>query len=202
MGDTEEPRGVSRQEKRERIHALYPVRRRPSEVFAERLKAIRKARQQSQTEVSRRMTEVGRPMSKPALLRIEKGSAPEDGGRILTLDEALAFCSVLGIAPATMLSPPEGELVWLDDEHGVDGEALRNWLHLGAVFSPATTREKLRKDIEQVVLSHAQALQDANRLGDEAGVRDAVRSLAKSAIRYSTELDTRGVAGEVEESAS
>src|SRR5262245_2425001 len=124
-----------RREKRERLHALYPVRLRPSEVFAQRLKATRTDRHLSQTELARRTTDTGRPMAKPALLRIEKGQPPEMGGRGLSLDEALAFCSVLGTAPATMLSPPEGELVWLTDDEAVDGDGLRDWFRHGAVFS-------------------------------------------------------------------
>jgi hypothetical protein len=127
-------------------------------------------------------------------LRIEKGSTPEEGGRGLSLDEALAFCSVLQAAPANMLSPAEGELVWLTADRGVDGEGLRNWLRFGAVFSPATTREKLRDDIEEIVLGLAQALLDAYRSGDNAGVLDAMRALARSAVTYSKELEERGVA--------
>lgn len=184
----------SRERKRQWMHEKYPVRPRPSEVFAERLRVTRKDRHLSQTELARKMTDVGRPMSKPALLRIEKGAVPEEGGRGLSLDEALAFCAVLGAAPATMLSPPEDELVWLTEEDAVNGEALRNWLRFGAVFSPATTREKLREDIEQYVLGYAQAILDAHRGKDEAGVLDAMKGLARSAVKYSEELEKRGVA--------
>lgn len=189
-----QPRAAAKRRKREVIHKLHPVRRRPSEVFAERLKAIRSDRRVSQTELAQQMTEAGRPLSKRALMGIEKGKPAEEGGRGLSLDEALSLCYLLRAAPATMLSPAEGELVWLTDaEGGVDGEGLRNWLHHGAVFSPATTREKLRKDIEQVVLAYAQTLLDAQRGGDQAGVLDAVRGLARSAVNYSRELDQRGV---------
>jgi transcriptional regulator with XRE-family HTH domain len=185
-------RATARDKKRERLHKAHPVRPRPSEVFAARLKVIRRDRDVSQTELAQRMTEAGRPMSKRALLGIEKGK--EEGGRGLSLDEALSLCYLLRAAPATMLSPAEDELVWLTDDAGVDGDALRNWLRYGAVFSPATTREKLREDIEQVVLGYAQALLDAHKGNDGAGVRDAVMGLARSAVTYRKELDERGVA--------
>jgi transcriptional regulator with XRE-family HTH domain len=183
---------LAQQRKREAIHKKYPVRPRPSEVFAGKLKTTRKQRLVSQTELAQKMTEAGRPMSRRALLGIEKGK--EVGGRGLLLDEAIALCELLGAAPTTMLTPAREGLIWLTDDAGVDGEGLRNFLQHGAAFSPATTREKLRVDIEQVVLAYAQALLDAQRGGDQAGVRDAVRGLARSAVTYAKELDVRGVA--------
>lgn len=185
-------RATAQQRKREAIHAKYPVRPRPSEVFAEKLKAIRTDRRVSQTELAQRMTEAGRPMSKRALMGIEKGK--QEGGRGLSLDEAIALCQLLRAAPATMLTPAEGELVWLTDDTGTDGDGLRNWWSHGAVFSPAATREKLREDIEQVVLAYAQALLDADKGGDNAGVLDAMKGLARSAYAYGKELEERGVA--------
>jgi transcriptional regulator with XRE-family HTH domain len=79
-------------------------KRRPSEVFAVRLRETRKARNLSQTELARRMTNAGRPMSKEALLRIENGT------RGLSLDEAIALIAVLFAVPPHLLTPPGDEM--------------------------------------------------------------------------------------------
>ena len=131
-------------------------------------------------------------MSKRALLGIEKGK--EEGGRGLSLDEAIGLSKLLGASLSTMLTPAGEGLVWLTDDAAVDGDGLRNWFRHGAVFGPASTREKLRDEIEQVVLAYAQALLDAKKGDDQAGLLDAARGLARSAVTYRKELDERGVA--------
>ena len=91
--------------KRRRLEGL-----RPSEIFARRLREVRTARGESQETLAQTMTERGAcPLSKAALLRIEKGKGFDEGGRGLSLDEAIALAAVLNAAPAHLLTPPEGE---------------------------------------------------------------------------------------------
>jgi transcriptional regulator with XRE-family HTH domain len=147
----------------------------PSEVFASRLRAIRKERGLSQDDVARRMTEGGRPLSKVALLRIEKGT------RGLSLDEALALARVLDVAPAHLLSPPDGSTVSLTDNVAVDGAGLRNWLLFGEPLlheTPTGRRAHMRMRFAAAVETYAQALVDAKNGGDTAGVENAKRMLA------------------------
>jgi transcriptional regulator with XRE-family HTH domain len=164
------------------------VRKRPSEVFGERLTETRAARGSiSQAELARRMTEAGYPMDKAAVLRVEKGK------RGLSLDEALGFCAVLNVAPAYMLTPPDSTFIALTDKFGMDAEALREWLQFALWnWTPAPDedhfRAGLRDRFENVAAQLAQALVDANRGGDKVGTQSAVLALARAAQSYEAEL--------------
>jgi transcriptional regulator with XRE-family HTH domain len=160
--------------------------RRPSEVFATRLRETRKARGFSQTELAQQMTEQGQPMSKAALLRIENGE------RGLSLDEALAFAAVLYAVPAHLLSPPDDAIVRLTDKLGVDGEGLRAWLVHGYEFIATASdyhRGERAKSLEKIVLANAQALVDARRGKDKAGEVAALKQLAETSLVYRSQLE-------------
>jgi transcriptional regulator with XRE-family HTH domain len=172
--------------------------KRPSEVFATRLREIRRARDLSQTELAHRMTESGRPLSKAALLRIERCE------RGLSLDEALALAAILHVAPAHLLSPPGEEIVWLTDNVGVDGEGLRAWLLHGDDFIATASdyhRGEHARALERVVLAHAKALVDAQHGEDKAGMRSQLAALGQVALDYQQALEDRGfeLASEPEE---
>lgn len=171
---------------------------RPSEVFAKRLKAMRKLRGLTQTELAEQMTAAGRELDRAAILRIEKGTSSQVGGRGLSLDEALALMWVLPAVPAQMLTPPEGD--WLavtEAAPGVDGEGLRNWFAFGdpllampAAVDSDETRAVLRERLERVVLAHALALADASRSNDTAGIKAAGAAIV-DAVRDYDELTRR-----------
>ncbi len=150
---------------------------RPSDVFASRLRETRLARGLSQTELANRMTEAGRPLSKAALLRIETGQ------RGLSLDEALALAQLLQIAPAHLLSPPDGARVMLTEKAGVDGAGMRNWLLFGdpLLLTPEGRRSKSRTRMALTVEAFALAITDAKRGGDRAGA-DAARAALEAAV--------------------
>ena len=154
---------------------------RPREVFAARLRETRKARGFSQTELAHRMTERGHPMSRAALLRVERGE------RGLSLDEALALAAELFVAPAHLLSPPDGEFVWLTDRFGVDGEGMRAWLLHGDDFV-ATWGDYQAGEREsafgRALLVHAKAYIDAERGDDKAGKARELAELVKAAAAY------------------
>lgn len=154
-------------------------KRRPSEVFAARLRETRKARGLSQTELARRMTESGRPLSKEALLRIENGT------RGLSLDEALALTAVLFVVPPHLLTPPGDEIVWLTDKVGVDGEGMRAWLRYGDAFiaHSGDLPDELVADRALAALgAHALALVDAIRGDDKAGKLEAFHALEQTVL--------------------
>lgn len=163
-----------------------------SEVFALRLRETRRARDLSQSEVARRMTEAGRPMGKASLLRVENDT------RGPTLDEAFALAQVLFAATANLLSPPEGALVALTDKVAVDGGGLRNWLLTGVGIPvwPEAPRDEdrgtLRVWFEDAVTAHAVALADAYRARDKAGIRAAVEAILASVGRYEQALKLAG----------
>jgi hypothetical protein len=128
----------------------------------------------SQAELGRRMREAGYPLDKAAVLRIEKGE------RGISLDEALAFASVLAAVPAQMLTPPGDEFVYLTKNVGVDGEGIRAWLRFGDSFiahSGDLPDELFQDRAMQAMAIHARALVDAERNEDKAGIQEAFRAM-------------------------
>lgn len=164
----------------ERRAAKGAKRLRPSEVFARRLSETRKARGLTQTDLAQLMTTEGYPMTKPAVLRIEKGS------RGLLLDEALTIAAVLRAVPAHLLSPPEGELIRLTNDIDVDGAGLRDFFRFGLPFTfpPEWTRARSSARFEVEMFKHAQALVDAKRGNDRAGMAEARDALVMTAARH------------------
>jgi transcriptional regulator with XRE-family HTH domain len=159
-----------------------------AEVFARRLRETRRARGWTQAELAQRVTEVGRPLSRAAVMQIESGR------RGVQLDEAIALAAVLHAVPAQLLSPPEGEIVDLHAKAGVDGQGMRNWLAFGSPFQhvPDPHRDELRRNLEAVLLVHAQALIDANRGNDAAGRAEAVKALVEAVGRHLAALEQEG----------
>jgi transcriptional regulator with XRE-family HTH domain len=161
-------------------------RQRPSHVFAKRLRETREARGFTQTELAQLVSDAGQPISKAALLRIERGE------RGLALDEALALAQVLNVAPAHLLSPPDDEQVWLTPSYAMDGTGLRNWLLFGvpilAMTEPgqrASARMKLAFNVE----AYAQAIVDAKRGRDEEGKKVAIAALETAILDHQKEIE-------------
>jgi transcriptional regulator with XRE-family HTH domain len=148
--------------------------KRPSDVFRQRLRETRKAHGLTQGDVGARMREAGFPMDKAAVQRVEKGE------RGISLDEALAFASVLSAVPAQLLTPPGDEDVYLTKNVGVNGAGMRAWLRYGDAFiadGGDLPDELFRDRVMQAMAVYAQALVDAKRNDDKAGIQDAYRAI-------------------------
>lgn len=162
---------------------------RPSAVFAQRLRETRKARALSQEELARRMGEVGRPLGKASLVRVENET------REPTLDEAFGLGQVLAAAPANLLSPPDGKFFAPIDGSAVDADGLRNWLltGIGVTVWPDPPREedrdKLRVWLQNTVTAHAGALADASRVNSQAGIIAAVDAIIAAVRQYQEALE-------------
>ena len=153
--------------------------RRPSEVFAWRLREVREAKDLSQGELARRLTEAGRPISRNALLQIERGK------RGISLDEAIALIAQLDVVPAHLLTPEEGERVGLTDDRTVDGMEIRAWLRYGFSFIAAAgdlPAELVEDRTQHALAVHALALVDATRGDDIAGQREALRAIGETVL--------------------
>ncbi len=167
---------------------------RASEVFGARLKAARTQRQLTQQQLSGLMTDVGIPMSKTSLVRIEKGV----GERGLALDEALAFAAVLGASPSHLLTPEADVQIALTNQHRTNASRIRDWLRTGTITRPFTRvvppegapfvvpgegfdmgrpNTHLREGFEREMALLAETLLDAYRGGDKEGTRDAVTAI-------------------------
>jgi len=164
-----------------------PETMRPSEVFAHRLREVRTARGMSQAKLARLMTDAGRPLSKVALLRIENGR------RGLSLDEALTLAELLNVAPAHLLSPPDGAYAMLTDGHGISGNEMRIWLLFGGELGAPLQRVRLRVPFVLAIEVYAQAILDARNGGDEEGRQHATRALEALILDHNAKI------GEIEE---
>ncbi len=149
--------------------------KRPTEVFAARLKEVRKARGMSQAELAERATQAGVPLGKLALMRIENGQ------RGVSLDEMVALTELLGASPAHMLCPDDGEWIALHDNTAVDGSGLRFWLRTGDALLISPEGREVR--LEVLFVAYARALVDASRSSDKAGIHDAVLGILDAAKR-------------------
>ncbi|MGZ4394536.1 MAG: helix-turn-helix domain-containing protein [Gaiellaceae bacterium] len=156
----------------------------PREVFASRLPEIRRTRGVSQAELARLMTDQGRPLDKQAVLRIENGR------RGLALDEALAICELLLVAPAHMLTPPEGSDIWLTEGRGLRENEVRNWLLFAdpLLITPKGRRTRLRVTLAHAIEVYAQAIVDAKNGGDDAGKKQAIDALEAVILNHNKEM--------------
>jgi len=145
----------------------------PSETFAARLRETREARGKSQAKLAE---QVG--MSRAALLRVERNE------RGLLLDEAIALSASLSVSLAHLLTPPgDAELdVGLRGYPGLGGGAVRSLIRYGNPLAAAGSRPTDALASEVVPL--AQALLDAQRGDDKAGMREAMAALGAAALRF------------------
>lgn len=162
-----------------------PTPKRPSAIFAERLRATRKARGISLDQLSRAMSDAGRSVSKASLVRLELAE------REPRLDEALALARVLGTAPALLLSPSDDERVSVTSDTTLDGTQLREWFRHGMAREILVLGDKSpgKRMVESMTLAiaadAARNLTDAQSARDTAGAADALRALKTVLNAYS-----------------
>ena len=173
----------------------------PSDVFRRRLRDARPRRRLTQAQLAERLTELGYPFSKTALVRLENLGDDKLKQRDISLDEALAITAALGAVPAHMLTPPKGVELALTSKHVVGAEALRNWLRLGApallsgdvpdidsaLYLEGTTSDEaealIQASFERRVARIAEDIAEANQSGDGAGANEGVHELIRQVLR-------------------
>jgi transcriptional regulator with XRE-family HTH domain len=166
-----------------------PEKLKPSKVFVQRLRENRVAHRVTQKQLAERMTKGGRPMSRAALLQLEKGE------RGLSLDEAVGLAMCLFASPAQLLTPPEGTQLALTDKWPTDGAGLRAWLITGdpGLAWPTTPKEADRDALDEILKRqlavYAQLLVDAIRGKDEAGRNDAYKEIVNAIERHREALE-------------
>jgi len=74
----------------------------PSEVFAQQLRATRDRKGWSQQRLADRLRELGEPIDRSVIAKIEGGNRP------VSVDEAFAFAAALGVPAAALLVPRDG----------------------------------------------------------------------------------------------
>lgn len=95
----------------------------PSQVFGPYVRSTRKVKEWSQQDLAERLEELGHPLDRSAIARIETG------GRAVSLDEALAICAALGVSPVHMIVPQAHEdFVAIAPKLRPPGLAARSWI--------------------------------------------------------------------------
>src|SRR6266511_1852291 len=87
----------------------------PGVIFARRVKEARKRRDWSQQTLADRLTELGYPMTRVVLTKLEAGK------RQATLEDIFAFAVALGVAPVHLLVALD---VWLSELPASEQESL------------------------------------------------------------------------------
>jgi transcriptional regulator with XRE-family HTH domain len=95
----------------------------PTQLVSENLRKLRQAARLSQSEMLKRLDELGAPMDQAALSRKESGKRP------ITLDELFRFAAVLDVNPAVLLVPqePRGEVA-LTPSAFEASTRIRSWI--------------------------------------------------------------------------
>src|SRR4051812_23343015 len=97
------------------------------QVFARRLREVRKRRDWTQEKLAERLRELGFPMHRVTLAKIEKG---EKRALHVELEEVLAISFALGVSPLHMIVPfdPEAQVKVVEKRQAVWPEWMRSWL--------------------------------------------------------------------------
>jgi len=96
--------------------------KRPSEVAARRIKELRKAHGWTQQELADRLGELGSPIDRVAIAKLETSQR-----RLLT-DEAFLFAFALDVAPINLFLPLEDEDIQVASRTAASSVALRGWV--------------------------------------------------------------------------
>jgi transcriptional regulator with XRE-family HTH domain len=97
-------------------------------IFGRRVREVRRRRDWSQAELSRRLAEIGHPMSQVVIARIE---AKSPGSRALkvSLDDVVAIAGVLGVSPLFLFLPLEDDaVVSISPSLELPAEQVRAWV--------------------------------------------------------------------------
>jgi transcriptional regulator with XRE-family HTH domain len=93
----------------------------PSQIAAERIYTLRKQHLWTQQQLSNRLEELGSPIDRVAITRIEAGD------RRLPLDEVFLFALALDVAPINLFLPLEEEDVQIASR-AISSATLRSWV--------------------------------------------------------------------------
>jgi transcriptional regulator with XRE-family HTH domain len=149
---------------------------RPGAIFARRVKEARKRRAWSQQTLADRLTELGYPMTRVVLTKLERND------RQVTLEDVFAFAVALGVAPVHLLVPlDDDEQVAVVPTRSFSAVVVRGWLRglypagketLGVWLSelPASELEVLMKSyLTRGASPIARAFMDEEKLDERAG---------------------------------
>ncbi len=108
--------------------------RKPSEIFAERVREIREAKRWTQQDLAERLDELGAGADRATVARTENGK------RGITLDNAVTYCAALGAPLLYMIVGVKVEPVAIAPGLRVSGGEARRWARGMAALRPEDDR--------------------------------------------------------------
>jgi transcriptional regulator with XRE-family HTH domain len=98
----------------------------PGELLGQRVGDFRRRKRWTQQQLSDRLTEIGHPIHRAVIARIEQGGSR---ARNVTLEEAFAFAVALEVSPLYLATPFDTEQeISLARGLSVDGVTARRWI--------------------------------------------------------------------------
>jgi transcriptional regulator with XRE-family HTH domain len=166
-----------------------PTEKRPSQILAQQLREIRERRRWTQQDLVDRLDELGQPIDRAAIARIETAR------RGVSLDEALLLAAALGVSPTNLflpLSPAVAERVAIAPKLHIENEHARLWVRGWQALRDEDQRtyqdmipesEWLAQQDSMVRLLHSrlQDLSDAVATKDEQAIADFMEELIETA---------------------
>jgi transcriptional regulator with XRE-family HTH domain len=164
--------------------------RKPSEVLRSRLREVRRRREWSQEDLAERLKELGVPMDRAVLARIEGGT------RGVSLDEGFILAAALGVDPSTLFFPvARNEWVELAPRVLRTAEQARMWIRgMGPVLdgddrfylSEAADEDWARRSVGALaaIFDLVRELVSAVDDKDEARAADRLQELGAQAAGY------------------
>ena len=136
------------------------IAKRPSEIAAERIRVLRKRHGWTEQQLADRLTELGSPMDRVAIVKVESGK------RGLPLDEAFRSALALDVAPINLFLPLEDEDVQITPRMVASSTELRSWV----VGNQPLPGQDLRTFVSEVPLWHLERQQvEQEQFKREAG---------------------------------
>jgi transcriptional regulator with XRE-family HTH domain len=111
---------------------MGPTARGVGETFAKRVREVRERRGWTQQQLADRLRELGVPIDRTKVNRVETGA------RAVSIDDALAIAAALGVSPSVLFFPlASSEPVRLTPERVVAAEEGRRWFRGEQPLHPA-----------------------------------------------------------------
>jgi transcriptional regulator with XRE-family HTH domain len=97
---------------------------RPAQIVARRVREARQSRGWTQAELAKRLKEVGYPMTRETLTKLESGRT-----RDIKINDTFALALVLGVSPAHLLTPLEDLVpVFITEKLHLPAQLVRKWI--------------------------------------------------------------------------
>lgn len=104
------------------------------EVYSRRLREARVHRDWTQQQLADAMKNIGFPVDRATIAKIERGSRP------LEVSELVAFAAALDVPPAGLFLDPAAETVALTDKVVLDSAKAADWAYGGGSVNPENAR--------------------------------------------------------------